>query len=346
VALVLNDTGYMSDYLRSQLEASTVVRAETLEDPNMEDLQLQVSDGDYGAMMVMPEGYSEAVLRGEPLQLVVQFDNATQEGHVARNEIITVLMRGLSAAETGRISADQMAFEDEGSRRQHVQLVALKALDQWETPPFRVEMHQGGERAEVNAYAQSSPGMMIQFAVIGIMSSASLLMQERKTRAMERMLTTPTRPVAIIIGKLLSGFVMVMVQLAVLATIGQVFYDLPYFGSPLAFILLSSVFALMLSSMGLLIGGFAKTDEAVVILVMIPMFVLSALGGAWFPLETTSAFMQRLGHIVTPTAWAMDAYQDIIVRGLGLQSVLLPAAVITAWGAVMFVLAVRRLRYV
>jgi ABC-2 type transport system permease protein len=46
-----------------------------------------------------------------------------------------------------------------------------------------------------------------------------------------------------------------------------------------------------------------------------------------------------------PTAWAMDGFQNIIVRGMGLSSVLLPAALITAFGAVFFALAVWRFQY-
>lgn len=43
-----------------------------------------------------------------------------------------------------------------------------------------------------------------------------------------------------------------------------------------------------------------------------------------------------------PTAWAMDGFQDIVVRGLGLSSVLLPAGLLLAYTAAFFGLVLWR----
>ncbi len=45
-----------------------------------------------------------------------------------------------------------------------------------------------------------------------------------------------------------------------------------------------------------------------------------------------------LGHLM-PMAWAMDGFQDIVVRGLGLSSVLLPAGLLLAYTVAVFGLA-------
>lgn len=66
------------------------------------------------------------------------------------------------------------------------------------------------------------------------------------------------------------------------------------------------------------------------------MFVLPGLGGVWLPLKVTGEAFQTVGHLL-PTAWAMDGIQNIIVRGLGLGSVLLPAGIMPAYEMVLFV---------
>jgi ABC-2 type transport system permease protein len=67
------------------------------------------------------------------------------------------------------------------------------------------------------------------------------------------------------------------------------------------------------------------------------------LGGAWFPLEGAGKAFATIGHL-TPAAWAMDGFQNILIRGLGLASAWRPAAVLLAYAAVFFALAVWRFR--
>jgi ABC-2 type transport system permease protein len=77
---------------------------------------------------------------------------------------------------------------------------------------------------------------------------------------------------------------------------------------------------------------------------LIAMFVFTAMGGAWFPLDITGQTFSTIGHL-TPTAWAMDGFQNIVMRGLGLSSVLLPAGILLAYAVLFFGLAVWRFRF-
>ena len=77
-------------------------------------------------------------------------------------------------------------------------------------------------------------------------------------------------------------------------------------------------------------------------LLAIPMFVFSGLGGAWVPLEVTGETFAKIGHI-SPIAWAMDGFKNVIIRGFGLDSVLVPAAALAGYAVVFFTLAVWRL---
>jgi len=71
------------------------------------------------------------------------------------------------------------------------------------------------------------------------------------------------------------------------------------------------------------------------------MFAFSALGGAWFPLEIAGSTFASVGHAL-PTAWAMEGFQNLVLRGLGLSTVLLPAGLLLAYAAAFFGLAIWR----
>ena len=111
----------------------------------------------------------------------------------------------------------------------------------------------------------------------------------------------------------------------------------------LATLLATVTTALFAASLGLLIGALAKSEEQVVVLSLIPMFVLSALGGAWVPLEFTPETFQTIAYL-TPIAWVLDGYKDVIVRGLGVESVMTAVAILLAYALVLFALAVWRFR--
>ncbi len=98
------------------------------------------------------------------------------------------------------------------------------------------------------------------------------------------------------------------------------------------------------SCLGLLIGALAKKEEQVIMFVMAAMFLFSALGGAWFPLDVAGRTFSSIGHFL-PSAWAMDGFQNLVLRGLGVGSTLLPAGILLGYSAVFFGLAVWRFRF-
>ena len=74
------------------------------------------------------------------------------------------------------------------------------------------------------------------------------------------------------------------------------------------------------------------------------MGAFAALGGAWFSLEMVGKTFATIGHL-TPTAWAIDGFQNIIMRGQGLESVLLPVGIILAYSGVFFGLAIWKFKF-
>ena len=54
--------------------------------------------------------------------------------------------------------------------------------------------------------AHSSPGMMMQFAIAGLLTAATVIVNERKTRSLQRLLTTATSRFQILFGHYLAIF--------------------------------------------------------------------------------------------------------------------------------------------
>ena len=71
---------------------------------------------------------------------------------------------------------------------------------------------------------------------------------------------------------------------------------------------------------------------------------MSSLGGCFVPRFVMPATLKAIG-LITPHAWALDAYQDLIVRGYGVAEVLPKVCVLAGFALVFFALGVWRFRF-
>ncbi len=342
--LIQAEEGALVGSLQSLLESSDTIRPVLLKDADETSVAESVGNQDLAAAMVVPVGFSDRVWSGEPPPLTVITDLASQAGQAARDAIETTVFRLLSAAETARLSADLSGMG--GDWRYREAALAL-ALDSWQHPPLVVEIEMSGtaEAGEPlpSGYDQASPGMMVQFAMFGVMQSAIVLVLERKSGALRRLLTTPIRKWEVIIGHVLAMFITGLIQMALLVIFGQWALGVDYLREPLAILVMTLALSLWVAGLGLLISVVSRTEDQAVMWSIVVMMALSALGGAWFPLDITGNAFSTVGRL-TPAAWAMSGLQNIVLRGLGVHSVLLPAAVLLAYATVFLALAVWRFR--
>jgi ABC-2 type transport system permease protein len=194
-----------------------------------------------------------------------------------------------------------------------------------------------------NPYNQASPGILVQFAIFGLVTSGQILVQERKTRTLQRMMSTSMRAWEIVAGHVLAMFVLVFMQEVLLVVFGQFVLHVNYAREPLGTLIVSIALGLWVAAMGLLIGVLVKEDSQVILLSLMAMFIFSAMGGTWFPLEVSSGAFALIGKAM-PSYWAMNGYQNILIRGLGLESTWMPTLMLMIYAAGFFALAVWRFR--
>ena len=352
--VIRDESDALSASSQTLLEASDAIRPVLLEGNDADSAAESVRDGDLAGAVIVPVGFGEQALAGEKPRLTVIVDQNTPAGQTASSAVQAVMTRLLGAVETARLSAEtfeaRKGFENEAARRAYLDEALALASEAWLQPPLTVTVEQSGAQAEegeelsANVYTQSSPGMIVQFVVFGLNTSAMVLVLERRSRTLQRLLTTPITRTQVIAGHVLAMFTVVFLQQALLVAVGQLAFGVDYMREPLAILLVMVTLALWVASLGLLIGAASKSEDQVMMWALIAMFVFSALGGAWFPLDITGKTFAAIGHLM-PTAWAMDGFQNIVLRGLGLSSVLLPAGILLAYAVAFFALAVWRFKF-
>jgi ABC-2 type transport system permease protein len=308
----------------------------------------QLTSGKITAALVVPAGFSAQTLAGQASQLTLWVDASTTNGQTAQQVIQAALVHTLSMAQTAQLAAGALHTAqpnlDAAALLAEKQATLQQASQAWQKPVVSVIVEKAQAAVQpqdgsANPYTQTSPGIMVQFTIFGMMTSASVLVMERKTGSLQRLLTTSINRAGIIAGHVLAMFSIVFLQEALLIVFGQLFLGVNYLRQPLATLLVMIGLGLWITCLGLLVGVVAKAQEQVIVFSLIAMFVLTALGGCWFPLEITGPTFSRIGYL-TPAAWAMKGFQDIILRGQGLAEVLAPVGIMLAYAAGFFVIAI------
>ncbi len=328
----------LGEMLFARLESSDALKAVRIDEAGaMESFR----KGEVAGVLVVPAGFGEQVPNPQ-LTLIAEANSANGQSlyqllRVPVSQLMSAVQIAQISAGTPADSAEYSAALDlawsKWDERAKVSMVRVEQATAPETPDWT-----GG-----NPYNQASPGILVQFAIFGLVTSAQVLVQERKSRTLQRLMTTAMRPWEMVAGHLLAMFALTFIQTALLVIFGQLALDVDYLRAPLGTLLVSVALGLWVASMGLLIGVLAKSDDQVILFSMLAMFLFSALGGAWFPLEASGGAFAAIGRLM-PSTWAMTGLQNMLIRGLDTGSTLLPAGILLAYAAGFFALAVWRFR--
>lgn len=170
------------------------------------------------------------------------------------------------------------------------------------------------------------------------------IVQARTRRLLKRLLATPMRRSHYLMSFAFSRLVFLVLEAVTLVGFGRLVFDVRVYGSVVDLAVVALVGALAFAGLGLLTASRAKTVEGVsglINLVMLPMWVLSGVffSYSYFP-DALQPFIQAL-----PLTQLNDALRAVMIDGAGLVAAWPALAVVAAWGAASFGVALRIFRW-
>ena len=157
-------------------------------------------------------------------------------------------------------------------------------------------------------------GYAIMFLLFAVSASAAAMFEEKRTGIFQRLLSAPVRPADILWSRFFFGVVLGLIQLTALFLAGRVFYGLdllPHVGT--LFVLIVAA-AAACTSFGMLLAAVAPNPEAANGLATLIVMMMSAIGGAWFPVTFMPEFIQRLSKL-TIVYWAVEGFTSVLWAG-------------------------------
>lgn len=115
-------------------------------------------------------------------------------------------------------------------------------------------------------------------------------------------------------------------------------------GSWVGFIACNLAFSVFAASLGLFIAALGRTPEATRGIAIFVVLLMVMLGGAWVPAFIFPAWLQKLTLIV-PARWAVDGFDAMTWRGLGVSAAIAPVAVLMGYAVALSEIARRCFRW-
>lgn len=269
-------------------------------------------------------------------------DNATQQvvDRLAASEYFTLTKVVATPTEAEKAIRDQKAdmaivfSQDFASRKSGYQLIVDGAdpnmAQQWTT--YANAVINNTEAKAVNTKLLYNPQMKSTYnfvpAIMGtllmlvcaMMTSISIV-REKEKGTMEVLLVSPTKPLMIIVAKLVPYLVLAFVILSIILLMSSFVLGVPIKGSLFWIYVVSTIYILLALSLGILVSTIAETQlVALLISAMLLMMPVIMLSGMMFPIESMPKILQYISAIV-PTRYYISAMRKLMIMGIGIEEI-------------------------
>ena len=297
-------------FVRTLTSSGFNLIAATLESRN--EVEPGLRRGDFLAALVIPAGFARDLAAGGPvpLQLLVDGSDASTAATASNYLEAVIALANAQAAATAPPIALRLRFWFNPELR---------------SPDFVV------------------PGLVviILMMICALLTSISIT-RERESGTLEQILTTPVRPLQVVLGKVIPYMLLGALDGALILGTGRMAFGVPMHGSVLVLAAYCMLFIIIALALGLLISARASSLRvAMIAAIMITMLPSLILSGFVFALASMPAPLRALCQFMPATHFL------VILRGIMLKGQSwfpLQTAVLVAMGLVLVTAAVRSFR--
>ncbi|EIF00101.1 ABC transporter permease [Saccharomonospora glauca] len=212
-------------------------------------------------------------------------------------------------------------------------------------PTYSLDVEQV-EDSSLEAIQYMTPGILGWAVAMGAVFGAAItLVNWRRNQVLRRLRLAPVRPSTVLTSRLLVTLGISAAQFVLFVSVAM----LPVFGLKLTGQWWLALPLLLLGTLaffavGMLVGAWCRTEESastVANLITLPMAFLS---GAFFPVESAPAWLQQVSWVL-PMRHLNQGMLDVMVRGHGVEALLVPALVLIGFTVVIGALAAKVFRW-
>lgn len=290
---------------------------------NYRDIQDKIDKGDIMLALVIPKDFSHYIESGKiaPLQLLV-------DGSDANTATIAI---GYVRAVVSKYNVDLLtsAFRERG-------LNPVNSLD----ARMRVWFNMG----MISTWFIIPGVIAMIIMIISALLISLTIAREWERGTMEQLISTPVKGPELITGKFIPYFAIGFFDLAVGVLMARFLFGLPFRGSYVLLIILSSLFLTGALSLGIFISVIARTQlmasQLASLFTLIPTMLLS---GFIYPIFNMPKFVQAVTYLV-PARYYIVVLRDLFLKGNGIATIWDEALFLLLFAFFMFAFALKRFK--
>ncbi|MDQ3403708.1 MAG: ABC transporter permease [Actinomycetota bacterium] len=198
------------------------------------------------------------------------------------------------------------------------------------------------EDASLKSIQYLTPGILSWGIAITAVFGASLtLVSWRRKQVLRRLRLAPVSPISILSSRIVVTIGVAITQAVLFVGVAM----LPVFGLKLSGTWWLSIPVFLMGilaffAIGILVGAFCKTEEAASGAANIVVLPMAFLSGTFFPIDLAPSWLQTVSKIF-PLRHMNDGMMDFLVRGKGVEALLVPCAVLLGFTLVVSFIASR-----
>ncbi|OQW33910.1 MAG: mannose-1-phosphate guanyltransferase [Nitrospira sp. SG-bin1] len=277
--------------------------------------------GDVQFVLTIPQNFSRDVLRGDRPAIVVEAD-ATDPASTS------------NAIGSLRVLMTSVLQQD---------LKGPLAFLAGEPPPIDLRIHARYNPEAITQY-NIVPGLMgVVLTMTMVMITGLAITRERERGTMENLLSMPTRPFEVMIGKVLPYILVGYIQVLLILLAAHFLFHVPIYGNIPMLMVAALVFIIANLAMGITFSTLAQNQLQAVQLSFFFFLPSLLLSGFMFPFRGMPYWAQTIGEVL-PLTHFLRIVRGIMLKGNGLHEVLLQLWQIILFAVVALAVGVKRYR--
>ena len=209
--------------------------------------------------------------------------------------------------------------------------------------PFEVVVQRRYNPESISAY-NIVPGLIATILTLTLVMITSLAMTREVERGtMEMLLSTPVRPLEVMIGKLTPYVIVGIIQATLIFTLARILFEVPMAGGWAALVLGLFLFIVGSLSLGFLVSTVARNQLQAMQMAFFYFLPSILLSGFLFPFRGMPTWAQWIGTAV-PVTHMLRVVRGAMLKGVGVAEALPSLAALALFMVICAGLAVKQYR--
>ncbi|MGO8808300.1 MAG: ABC transporter permease [Candidatus Sulfotelmatobacter sp.] len=186
------------------------------------------------------------------------------------------------------------------------------------------------------------PGVIGSLTLVLVVTlTAFAVVREREIGTLEQIMVTPIRPAEFILGKTLPFFLIGLFDVSLIATVGTLWFRIPFRGQILVLFAGAILFLLCMLGVGLLISTVSSTQQQAMVTAFFFIMPAITFSGFGFPISTMPQWLQYLTYL-SPLRYFLIVLRGTYLKGVGMEILWPQMLAMTALGISLLTIAVLR----